>query len=81
MRLSLVRDPKPLLQLRTDNAMRRLIEEAAPEEKARLHRLSEDERRKLAKLYYEQNRDREPSPLEDDPPACKSQKVVRHKQL
>lgn len=64
-----------------DNAMRRLIEEAGPEEKARLNGLSEDERRTLVRVFYEQNLDQEPSPLEDDPPDCKHQRVVQHKRL
>ncbi len=46
-----------------DNAMRRLIAEAGPEEKARLNELSEDEQRNLAQAYYEHNLDQEPSPL------------------
>lgn len=76
-----MRDPKPLLQLRTDNAMRRLIEEAGSEEKDRLLGKSEEEQREITKAYYEQNLDQEPSPLEDDPLGCKPRRVVHYKRL
>lgn len=64
-----------------DQAMHRLIEEAEPDEKARLIGLSEDERRTLMRVFYEQNLVQEPSPLEDDPLGCKPQRVVHYKRL
>ena len=62
-----------------DIVMRRLIEEAEPEERARLNEMNKDEKRELVKVYYEQHRDLEPSPLEDDATGRKPRKVVQHK--
>lgn len=64
-----------------DYALRRLIEEAGPEEKARLNGLSDEEQRDLVQVFYEQGRDREPSPLEDDPPGKRPMRVKAHKRV
>ena len=64
-----------------DIEMRRLIEQASPEEKARMNTMNEEERCELVKTFNEQYRDREPSPLRGDPPDKRPTKVISSKRL
>jgi len=65
-------------------AMARFIDEARrqgnTDEIAKLNSMTDDECRELAKVYYAQNQDNEPSPLEPDPPGTRPRKVIHHKQ-
>ena len=62
-----------------DATMARLIEQANPEERAKLNTLDEAGRRELVATYQAQNLDDEPSPLETDPPGKRRRKVTAHK--
>jgi len=68
-----------LLPIDIDEAMKHLIAEATPEEEAKMNAMDGDHRQKLAQAYYAQNRDEDPSPLEDDPPSAKPHRVRHHK--
>ncbi len=64
-----------------DTALARLIGQAKPEERAQLNALDDEKRRAMARLYYAQQRDEEPSPLDDDPPGRRAREVKHHKQV
>ncbi len=64
-----------------DVAMAKLIEQAEPEERAELNASDAARCRALAKAYYQQQRDAEPSPLDDDPPGRRPQIVKENKRL
>jgi len=64
-----------------DHEMRRLIEQAKPEEKAKLNGLDDAGRRRLVQALLEHKGDREPSPIQDDQPLAPPHKVVEHKRV
>ncbi len=64
-----------------EKAMRHLIEEAKPEERAKLNDLDAEGRRAMAQTYYAHKLDEEPSPLEDDPPDKRPKQVKEYKRV
>jgi hypothetical protein len=62
------KDQDPLETVATDEIMRKLIEAATPERRAELNNLTHEQRQELADAYVEQQRDAEPSPLDEDRP-------------
>ena len=74
--MSQTREPDPAATLSAedvDAAMAKLIDEARPDDRARLNAMDEDERNRLARAYIEQQRDNEPSSLGDS-----GSRAVRH---
>ena len=75
------REPDPsdvVLKEEVDIIMARLIQQAAPEERAELNALDADGRRKLALAYRQQGQDYEPSSADPDPslPCVKAHRQV-----
>lgn len=62
-----------------DATMARLIDQARPDERAKLNALDDAGRRALVATYQSQNLDDEPSPLEPDKPGERPRKVKHHK--
>jgi hypothetical protein len=62
-----------------DATMARLIDQARPDERAKLNALDDAGRRALVATYQSQNRDDEPSPLEPDKPGERPRKVKQPK--
>ncbi len=59
--------------------MARLIDQAKPDERAKLNALDDAGRRALVATYQSQNLDDELSPLEPDKPGARPRKVLQHK--
>ena len=77
VRQSVEPDPADVLPTsEVDDVMAMLIQEAKPNERAKLNAMGPDERRKLAVAYRSQEKDSEPSPLTDG-----LRKVKAHKQV
>ena len=79
-------DPSNVLTDEEVNAvMARLIDEAQEQDKveelARLNAMDDGQRRTMADAYCAHKLDEEPSPLEDDPPDKRPQKVRHYKQV
>jgi biotin operon repressor len=70
-----------LLDEDVDAIMARLINQAGPDERAKLNALDEEKRKALAAAYQAQNLDDEPSPLEGDTPGKRRRKVKQHKRV
>jgi DNA-directed RNA polymerase specialized sigma24 family protein len=64
-----------------DIILTKLMEEAKPEERAKLNELGPEERRSLAKTYLQQCSDNEPSPLTGDSAGLRAHLVKQHKQV
>lgn len=62
-----------------DATMARLIDQAKPDERAKLNALDDAGRRALVATYQSQNLDDEPSPLKPDKPGERPRKVKQHK--
>ena len=60
--------------------MARLIDQARPDERAKLNALDNAGRRELVAMYQSQNLDDEPSPLARNKPGDWPLKVRQHKQ-
>jgi hypothetical protein len=62
-------------------ALAKLIDEAPDKERAKINSLDEEDQRRLARVYVAQQKDDEPSPLQDDPPLKKPRPVREYKQI
>jgi hypothetical protein len=70
-----------LLDEDVDIVMNRLIQEARPEERARLNAMNQDDRRELVSCFLSQDRDSEPSPVQSGGPGQQSRGVRCHKRV
>ena len=64
-----------------DAVMAKLINQAPPEKRAELNALDPEQRRELVATYQDQERDHEPSPVEDDPPGQRPHKPKQFKRV
>lgn len=64
-----------------DATMARLINQARPDERAKLNALDDAGRRALVATYQSQNLDDEPSPLKPDKPGERPRNVKQHKRV